>query len=165
MCFSAKAIHLEAVSDLSTPAFLAALTCFISRRGCPNSRTQSLKWHFIPAGAPHMGGLWKVGVKSVKSHLKKAAGQLKYTYFWRVLYTSLDNWGVFELSSSRSFIQQPRLLRCLTPGHFLVGSTLTAPAEPEELNSPLQLINRWRKIKSMEQHFCSVGRRNTSWSY
>ncbi|XP_058826841.1 uncharacterized protein LOC131686863 [Topomyia yanbarensis] len=33
VCFSTKAVHIEAVSDLSTPAFLAALRRLVTRRG------------------------------------------------------------------------------------------------------------------------------------
>ena len=35
VCFSTKAVHIEVVEDLTTEAFLAALKCFISRRGRP----------------------------------------------------------------------------------------------------------------------------------
>jgi len=35
ICCSTKAIHLEAVSDLSAASFIAALRRFIGRRGCP----------------------------------------------------------------------------------------------------------------------------------
>lgn len=36
VCLSTKAVHLEVVSDLTTEAFLAALTRFVSRRGLPS---------------------------------------------------------------------------------------------------------------------------------
>ncbi|XP_075156248.1 uncharacterized protein LOC142229564 [Haematobia irritans] len=139
VCFCTRAIHLEAVSELSTPAFLAALTRFVSRRGCPNiiysdnvrnfvgaareireslSKTltevkdavltrysfQKIEWHFIPASAPHMGGLWEAGVKSCKTHLKKVAGQVK--------------------------------------------------SEPEIVPSTTALLNRWHRLKVIQQEFC-----------
>ncbi|XP_041451963.1 uncharacterized protein LOC121405360 [Drosophila obscura] len=36
VCFSTKAIHLEATSDLCTETFLAAFARFVARRGCPH---------------------------------------------------------------------------------------------------------------------------------
>ncbi|GFS58424.1 integrase catalytic domain-containing protein [Trichonephila clavipes] len=33
---------------------------------------EGIEWNFIPPRAPHMGGLWEAGIKSVKYHLKRA---------------------------------------------------------------------------------------------
>lgn len=188
VCFSTKAIHLEAVSDLSTPAFLAALARFIARRGCPNCifsdngrnfvgaakeidvnfekcvkemsdiavakhQHQHLSWRFIPAAAPHMGGLWEAGVKSFKMHFKKTAGQMKYTFeeFSTLLSTieaCLNSRPIGPLSES---VED---LSALTPGHFLIGSALLTPAEPEELNPAISIVNRWRKVKAMQHEIC-----------
>ncbi|XP_075155985.1 uncharacterized protein LOC142229317 [Haematobia irritans] len=162
VCFSTKAIHLEATSDLSTTSFLAAFYRFVSRRGCPGtifsdngtnfvgasreierdfkvvlreSRDklcsaplyQELSWQFIPVGAPHMGGLWEAAVKSFKLHFLKQANGFKYT---------------------------PHDIVALTPGHFLVGSSIVAPAEPVIDESPLHIVNRYRKMKALTQQFC-----------
>ncbi|XP_037821167.1 uncharacterized protein LOC119610134 [Lucilia sericata] len=188
VCFSTKAIHLEAVSDLSTQAFLAALARFIARRGCPkcifsdNGRNfvgaarelglnfakhvkelrdsavekyghQHLEWNFIPAAAPHMGGLWEAGVKSLKLHFKKTAGQLKYTFeefstLLAQIEACLNSHPLAPISDS---VED---LSALTPGHFLIGTALLTPAEPEEVSSPLSIVNRWRKIKALQQEFC-----------
>ena len=43
---------------------------------CSNEQLHSrfasdqIKWSFIPAAAPHWGGLWKAGVRSTKFHLE-----------------------------------------------------------------------------------------------
>lgn len=153
ICFSTKAIHLEATSDLSTSAFLAAFSRFVSRRGCPlhlhsdNGTTfvgasriiakefiqtsqkaitshyahQNLSWHFIPPGAPHMGGLWEAGVKSFKQHFKRTAGSTKYTF--EEFQTILSK--IEACLNSRPLCpnsQSPSDFTALTPGHFLIGS-------------------------------------------
>ena len=37
LCFATKAVHLELAADLSSEAFIAVLTRFVARRGCPNT--------------------------------------------------------------------------------------------------------------------------------
>ncbi|XP_037811016.1 uncharacterized protein LOC119603147 [Lucilia sericata] len=185
VCFSTKAIHLEATSDLSTPVFLAAFSRFVSRRGCPlhlysdngtnfvgASRTlakefiqttqqriqanyahQNVTWHFIPAGAPHMGGLWEVGVKSFKSHFRKTAGNFKYTH--EELSTLLSK--IESCLNSRPFSPMstdPTDLCALTPGHFLIGSPLLTPIDPQINESSISMTNRWQRLKLVHQHFC-----------
>ncbi|XP_065356083.1 uncharacterized protein LOC135950472 [Calliphora vicina] len=189
ICFATKAIHLEAVSSLSTPAFLGAFSRFISRRGCPRnmysdngtnfvgaSRVlqtefrcflrdvgaevnasyahQGIKWHFNPASAPHMGGLWESGVKSFKHHFRRIAGGLKYTFeeFSTLLArieSCLNSRPLCPLSDSFE------CLDCLTPGHFLTGGPLLAPPEVEVLECPTSVINRWQRVKALNQRLCS----------
>lgn len=193
VCFATKAIHLEPVSELSTAAFLATLSRFVSRRGCPsriysdNGRNfvgaakelnsnfskivaslrdesvakygfQKLEWHFIPAAAPHMGGLWEAGVKSCKTHLKKMSGQIRHTFeeFATILAAIEACLNSRPLTPMSDNIED---LSVLTPGHFLIGSPLLSPAEPEEIGSQAALLNRWRRLKVVQHDFCNRWKR------
>ncbi|XP_039311990.1 uncharacterized protein LOC120359243 [Solenopsis invicta] len=49
ICFATKAIHLEAVSDLSASSFIAALRRFIGRRGCPQCIYSDNATNFVGA--------------------------------------------------------------------------------------------------------------------
>lgn len=188
VCFATKAIHLEAVSDLSTSAFMAAFARFVSRRGCPtdvysdngtnfvgaskeikrnfrayldsvqdaissNTFPHHLKWHFIPAGAPHMGGLWEAGVKSFKFHFRRIAGQHKYTFEeFSTLLSRIE--ACLNSRPISPMSNDPTDLEPLTPGHFLIGSALLAVAEPEMTDNPISVVNRWQKLKALQHYFC-----------
>lgn len=107
-----KAIHLEAVTDLTTEAFLAAFKRFTARRGVSSHMysdcgtnfkgadnelkvllesakhnsvishhraDNGITWNFNTPAAPHQGGLWEAGVKSVKFHLRRVIGATSLT--------------------------------------------------------------------------------------
>ncbi|XP_075158181.1 uncharacterized protein LOC142231459 [Haematobia irritans] len=185
VCFATKAIHLEAVSDLSTNKFLAAFSRFVSRRGCPlhlysdngtnfvgaskilakdflqsskqyvesNYALQRLTWHFNPPGAPHMGGLWEAGVKSFKTHFRKAAGNCKHTFEeFQTLLSRIE--ACLNSRPLCSASTEASDLSALTPGHFLIGSPILTPLDPKISESPKSLVNRWQRLKVMHQHFC-----------
>ncbi|XP_043642531.1 uncharacterized protein LOC122612775 [Drosophila teissieri] len=185
VCFTTRAIHLEATSDLTTEKFLAAFSRFFARRGCPqhvysdNGKTfvgastslskdfieatrtsvlsqhslQNVSWHFNPPGAPHMGGLWEAGVKSFKSHFYKYTAAGKYTFeelttLLAKIEACLNSRPISPMS------EDPTDLIALSPGHFLIGGPLLAVAEPEVKEGPSSIINRWRRLKALNQQFC-----------
>ncbi|XP_059223171.1 uncharacterized protein LOC131996976 [Stomoxys calcitrans] len=188
ICFATRAVHLEAVSDLSSTTFLAAFSRFVSRRGCPKEMysdngtnfvgasktlksefreflkvigpqltgsyaTQGISWHFNPASAPHMGGLWEAGVRSFKHHLRRIAGSLKYTFeeFSTLLArieACLNSRPLCPISDDVS------CLDALTPGHFLIGGPILAPPEPDIREAPESIVNRWQRVKALNQLLC-----------
>ncbi|XP_073833960.1 uncharacterized protein [Musca autumnalis] len=114
---------------------------------------QNLSWHFIPPGAPHMGGLWESGVKSFKNHFKKISGQIKYTFeeFSTLLATIEACLNSRPLGSMSNNIDD---YQTITPAHFLIGSSMLSPAEPEEIRLAGSILNRWRKLKAIHHDIC-----------
>ncbi|XP_065365574.1 uncharacterized protein LOC135958605 [Calliphora vicina] len=105
------------------------------------------------AGAPHMGGLWEAGVKSFKAHFRKTAGCHKYTH--EELSTLLSK--IESCLNSRPISPvstDPTDLCALTPGHFLIGSPILAPIDPQVNDSSVSITNRWQKLKLVHQNFC-----------
>ena len=123
------------------------------QRLAENANYQEITWNFIPAGAPHMGGLWESGVRSFKNHFRKVAGSMKLTF---EEFTTLLS-GIEACLNSRPLTpmtDDPNVVAALTPGHFLVGGPLLAPAEPELNKDPISVVNRWQKMKAVHHVFC-----------
>ena len=106
-------------------------------------------WTFIPPSAPHYGGLWETGVKSVKHHLKRVVGEHTLTFevmstFLVEIEACLNSWPLRALNSDVND------LCTLTPSHFLKeGVSVLLPDEnvpelPKNRLSRFQLLQRIR---------------------
>jgi len=112
------------------------------------------RWHFNSPSAPHQGGLWEAGVKSVKYHFRRVVGCSKLTIeeFQTLLClveSCLNSRPICALSSD------PTDVSALTPGHFLIGHPLTAIPEPNLTAHKSNRLSKWQQVQQMFQHFWS----------
>lgn len=111
-----------------------------------------INWHFNVPGAPHMGGLWEAGIKSTKYHLKRVVGETKLTYEeFATLLTQIE--ACLNSRPITALSNDPSDLSALTPGHFIIGRSLTSIPEPDYINSKISYLNRWQIIQKMLQQF------------
>lgn len=176
VCFIVKAVHLELAFSLSAESFLSALRRFIARRGrCSQlysdcgtnfvgahreliqymrtaSDREKISWSFNPPSAPHFGGLWETGVKSMKTHLRRVVGDqiLTVEEFGTILAqieAVLNSRPLCPVSSD------PNDLEVLSPGHFLTLEPLVSvPYHNLEL-VPMGRLDRWQLVQRMHQSF------------
>lgn len=129
-------------------------------RECDDEITTELtklgtEWHFIPPSAPHFGGLWEAGVKSIKHHLKRVIGDTKLTY--EEMSTVLCQ--IEACLNSRPLCpisEDPDELQVLTPGHFLIGEAPTMPPETNYQSTPINRLKRWQLCSKIQQDFWRI---------
>lgn len=110
-----------------------------------------LTWHFIPASAPHFGGLWEAGVRSFKHHLKRVVGahtlsQLELATLLCQIEACLNSRPLIALTDD------PESFEALTPGHFLIGRPLISVPEPSLLDVNDNRLSRWQRVQAMSEH-------------
>lgn len=83
------------------------------------SEQEQIAWSFNPPAAPHFGGLWETGVKSLKTHLKRVVGDqilLTVEEFVTVITQTEAILNSRPLCPTNS---DPNDLGVLSPRHFL----------------------------------------------
>ena len=117
---------------------------------------QGIEWVTIPPRAPHFGGVWEAGVKSMKRHLRRVVGVQRLNYeelltFINQIEAILNSRPLFPMSND------PNDFSPLTPGHFLIGdSMISLPQEDIFINSN----QRFKLLQKMYQDFWKSWKRD-----
>lgn len=112
---------------------------------------REISWKFIPPHSPHMGGLWKANIKSVKTHLRAVTNETLLSF--EELYTILTQ--IEAILNSRPLCplsSASEELEVLT-GHFLIGTSLLALPEESVLHIPTNRTNRYQLLTQLQQSF------------
>ncbi|GFX71174.1 RNA-directed DNA polymerase from mobile element jockey [Trichonephila clavipes] len=116
---------------------------------------EGIEWNFIPPRAPHMGGLWEAGIKSVKYHLKRALGRsrLAYEEFETVIIqvegilnsrplTPISNdFDNFETLHYHTILNKLRNV-VIKKQHGMLSKSVCLFADPALSNSHMQFMNQ-----------------------
>ncbi|GFX70749.1 uncharacterized protein TNCV_1032771 [Trichonephila clavipes] len=87
--------------------------------------TENIDWKFIPPKFPHFGGLWEAGVKSVKHHLKRAIGNLHFTFEeFETIMIQVE--GILNSLPLTPVSSDADKFDVLNPGHLLIGRPITS---------------------------------------
>ncbi|XP_058827183.1 uncharacterized protein LOC131687148 [Topomyia yanbarensis] len=91
---------------------------------------KGITWHMTPPKAPHFGGLWEAAVKVAKKHLQRQLGNVRLSFedmatVLSQIEASMNSRPLTPMS------EDPSDFTALTPGHFLIGSSMHALPEPD----------------------------------
>ncbi|GFT50257.1 integrase catalytic domain-containing protein [Trichonephila clavipes] len=119
--------------------------------------SENIDWKFIPPKSPNFGGLWVAGVKSVKHHLKRAIGNLHFT-FEKFETIMIQVEGILNSRPLTPLSSHADNFDVLTPAHFLIERPITSIPEPNLIDINENVLNRWEKITKLSG---PLGERNS----
>ena len=178
-CFTTCAIHLDVVEGFGIDSFISSLKRFMNRRGradeiCSDCGTnfkgtvQELKiegkkvkefsadkgttWNFNPPVSPHMGGVWKRGIKTAKDVLYSMIKSTVLTEFQLcTIFTEIE-----VIVSSRPLTHvsdSPDDFEALTPNHFLLGRFNTTGELCQDADGDKSSQKQWKQVVAITKQF------------
>jgi hypothetical protein len=112
--------------------------------------SESIDWKFTPPRSPHFGGLWEAGVKSVKHHLSRAVGKLRFNYEeFETIIIQIE--GILNSRPLTPLTSDTDNYDVLTPGHFLIGRPIQAIPQPDVTHLSENRLSRWQRTSKVVQ--------------
>nr|CAI5869832.1 unnamed protein product [Callosobruchus analis] len=112
---------------------------------------ENIEWKFIPPRSPHFGGLWEAGIKSMKFHLTRVAGNVHFTYeFFYTLLTEVE--AILNSRPISPLSSNPHDLNPLTPAHFLLEQQSNCLREVDVRTIPTNRLTVYRHLQQIKQH-------------
>nr|CAH7718715.1 unnamed protein product [Callosobruchus chinensis] len=101
--------------------------------------------------SPHMGGIWEIGIKSMKAHMKRVIvnTHLTFEHFYTLLVeieSVMNSRPLSPLSSS------PHDLSPLTPSHFLLGCQSNFIPSEDVRDIAVNRLNVYKHLQKMKHH-------------
>lgn len=117
-----------------------------------STAADNVTWHFLPPSAPHFGGIWEAGVRSVKYHLRRTLKNHILTFEELTtllcrIEACLNSRPLAPLKDTNDDYET------LTPGHFLIGSALTVSPEPSLIDVSENRLSRWQRVRQITERF------------
>lgn len=113
---------------------------------------EGIQWRLIPPASPHFGGIWESAVKSFKHHLRRVVGKDLFTFEeFNTLIIEIE--AILNSRPLTPIAADPNDLLVLTPGHFLIGDSLTNLPEHDFTQVATNHISSWQHIQQIRQHF------------
>ncbi|XP_033314642.1 uncharacterized protein LOC117213402 [Bombus bifarius] len=112
---------------------------------------RQIQWRFNPPNSPHFGGLWEAAVKAFKRHLIRVVGTELLTFeHLNTLVIEIE--AILNSRPLTPISSDPKDPPVLTPGHFLIGDTLTSLRERDFRTVPSGRLSSWQRIHQIKQH-------------
>ncbi|GFW94081.1 integrase catalytic domain-containing protein [Trichonephila clavipes] len=160
VCLATKAVHIEAVRDLTTDSFIAALRRFSARRGAPRHIYSDNGTNFVGARRKldEIRKLWL----SLPTNEAISYYLSKSSIDWHFILPSSPHFELTTLltqiegllnSRPLSYVNDSDIecISTLTPSHFLTGDVLLSV--PEELPSTSNHRDRWELLQNIKRGF------------
>ncbi|XP_055629831.1 uncharacterized protein LOC129770782 isoform X3 [Toxorhynchites rutilus septentrionalis] len=109
-----------------------------------------IRWHFNPPRGSHFGGLWEAAINSAQKHFVRVLGERKLAFDdMETLLTQIE--CCLNSRPLTKLTDDPSDLEPLTPGHFLVGTSLQSVPECNFENIPFNRLYQWQQAQKMFQ--------------